>query len=117
MSRSAVILFVLLAMLWQSLAMARVGSSVNVLADVQHAALHWHEESHQHDDDGTYQLDDSKESTQHVLGDHMNVSPALLRTEPAVFAPQGSTAPNGLHDEVVPAPTLDGLLRPPRHRA
>jgi len=41
MRRVAVLLIVLIAMLWQSVAMARIGSNVNVLVDAEHAALHW----------------------------------------------------------------------------
>ena len=42
----------LLAMLWQSVALARVGSTVNVLVDLEQAALHWQDKSphHHHDD-------------------------------------------------------------------
>jgi hypothetical protein len=54
MRRSAVVFVVVFAMLWQSVAMARIGSTVNVLADLQHAALHWQEQSHHHHEDGTY---------------------------------------------------------------
>ena len=47
----------LLAMLWQSVALARVGSTVNVLVDLEQAALHWQDRtgqdrSHHHHDDG-----------------------------------------------------------------
>jgi hypothetical protein len=117
MQRSAVLLVMLLAMLWQSVAMARGGSTVNVLADVQHAALHWQGASHQHHDDGSYHLDDSNESKQHVLSDHVNATTALLLTACHAFPPAGSVAPGGRLESAAPDPSLDDLLRPPRGRS
>jgi hypothetical protein len=117
MHRAAVLLVMLFAMLWQSVALARVGSTVNVLADLEHAALHWQEQGHHHHEDGSYHLDDSKDSAQHVLGDHVTATTALLVTASHDFPPLGSAAPGGLHERLVPDPTLDGLLRPPRSRA
>ena len=104
-------------MLWQSVALARVGSTVNVLADLEHAALHWQEEGHHHHDDGSYHLDDSNDSAHHVLSDHVTATTALLVTALHDFPPLGSAAPGGLHEPCVPDPTLDGLLRPPRSRS
>jgi hypothetical protein len=117
MRRSAVLLVMLGAMLWQSVAMARMGSTVNVLADLEHAALHWQEEGHHHHEDGSYHLDDSNDSARHMFSDQVSATTALLVTASHDFPPQGSNAPGGLHDTVVPNPTLDGLLRPPRSRS
>jgi hypothetical protein len=117
MRRSAVLFVILFGMLWQSLALARVGSTVNVLADAEHAALHWHGESHHHHGDGSYHLDDSKESVQHVVTDHLSASLAMTTPSSQNFAPLGSAAHGGLHETGVSNPTLDGLLRPPRVRA
>lgn len=107
----------LLAMLWQSVALARVGSTVNALANLEHATLHWQEEGHHHHEDGSYHLDDSNESAQHVVTDHLSASLAMAAPYSHDFSPLGSTAPGGLHEAVVPSPTLDGLLRPPRYRS
>ncbi len=115
--RLAVIALVLFAMLWQSVALARLGSTVNALADTGHAALHWHEEGHHHHDDGSVHLDDSAESAQHVLGDQLGTSVALMAGTGQVFVPLGSAPPGGLQASPVPGPTLEGLLRPPRSRA
>lgn len=117
MRRSAVLLAVLFAMLWQSVALARVGSTVNVLADLEHTALHWQGEGHHHHEDGSYHLDDSNDSAQHVLVDHLCASVALMVTASHEFSSQGSAAPGGLRETRVPDPTLDGLLRPPRSRS
>jgi hypothetical protein len=113
----AVFLVLLFAIFWQSVALARPGSTVNALADPAHTALHWQEEGHHHHDDGSYHQDDSSESVQHVLSDHLNAT-AACTSSPANGLPfLPSAAPLGLHQTPVPDPTLDGLLRPPRSRA
>jgi len=117
MRRHAVIFLVLFGMLWQSLAMARIGSTVNALADPEHAALHWHGENHHHHADGSYHLDDSKESVQHMVIDHPSASLAMAAPPVHELPPLGSAAPGGLHVTAVPSPTLDGLLRPPRRHS
>ena len=114
MRRSAVLLLLLFAMLWQSVALARPGSTVNALADTEHASLHWHGQGHHHHGDGSHHLDDSLESAQHVLIDHVAASVALWPELAQHFAPSASPGPAGVHDSRVPSPTLDGLLRPPR---
>lgn len=117
MRRSAVVLVILLAMLWQSVALARPGSTVNVLADLEHAVLHWQEEGHHHHDDGSFHQDDSQASTLHLLSDHLSAPTALLPAVAPHFPPSASARPGGLHDARVPDPFLDGLLRPPRLHA
>lgn len=117
MRHSAVLLAMLFAMLWQSVALARVGSTVNALVDLEHAALHWQEEGHHHHEDGSYHLDESNESAQHVLCDHVGASAALMMSSSHDFPLLGSTAPGTQHETLAPNPTLDGLLRPPRSRS
>jgi hypothetical protein len=117
MRRSLVVFVVLAAMLWQSVAMARPGSTVNVLADLEHAALHWQEEGHHHHDDGSVHVDDSQASKFHVLADHLTSATALPPAVSHHFAPIASSRPSGLHDPRVPDRFLDGLLRPPRPHA
>ncbi len=117
MRRSSILLVVLLAMLWQSLALARPGSTVNLLADLEHAALHWAGEDHHHHDDGSYHQDDSQASTLHVLGDPVSVATVLLPAISQQPPPSTGARPGGLLDTAVPAPFLDGLLRPPRRPA
>lgn len=107
----------LFAMLWQSVGLARVGSTVNALGDLEHAALHWQEEGHHHHEDGSYHQDDSNDSARHLLSDHVTVTTALLVTGSHDFPSLGSTAPGGVHATPAPNPTLDGLLRPPRSRS
>ena len=117
MRRSAILLVMLFALLWQSVAMARIGSTVNALADPAHATLHWQGEAHHHHENGSYHQDDSKESVQHVVTDHLNASLALAAASSHDFPPLGSAAPDDLRERPVPDPALDGLLRPPRLRA
>ena len=117
MRRTAVLLSVLFAMLWQSVALARPGSIVNVLADSDHAAMHWQEEGHHHHDDGSYHVDDSNESVQHVIADHVTASAALMASTDQDFLLAPSESPSGLHERPAPHPFLDGLLRPPRLRS
>ena len=118
MHRSVVLVAMIFAMLWQSVALARVGSTVNVLTDLEHAALHWQGEGHHHHDDGSYHPDDSKESAQHVVTDHVSASLAMAMASPAShhFPALGSAAFSGVHPTAAPDPALDGLLRPPRAR-
>lgn len=115
--RSTVLFVMLIAMLWQTVAFARVGSMANIVADLSHAALHWQEQGHHHHDDGSYHRDDSYESAQHALGDHVSATAAPVVTASHDFPPMGSAAPGGRHETLVPDPPPDGLLRPPRCRS
>jgi len=117
MRRSAVLLLMLFTMLWQAVALARIGSTVNALADQEHAALHWQDEGHHHHEDGSYHSDDSDESAQHVLTDHLSATLEMAAPPLHDFPPLGSAAHGSLRETLVPNPTLDGLLRPPRSRA
>jgi hypothetical protein len=116
MRRSAILLVMLFAMLWQPVAMACLGSTVNAPADLEHATMHWQGEGHHHHEDGSYHLDDSNESMQHAVTDHLSASLALAASNSHDFVPLGSAAPSGLHATLVSDPALDGLLRPPRSR-
>ncbi|MBC7734900.1 MAG: hypothetical protein H7306_23895 [Bacteriovorax sp.] len=107
----------LFATLWQAVPTARVGSTVNALThDLAHATLHLQKKAHHHREDGSYYQDDSKESVQHVVADHLNASLALAASYWHDFPHLRSAAPDALHERLVPNPTLDGLLRPPRLR-
>jgi len=117
MRRSAVLLFMLFAMLWQSVALARIGSTVNPLLDAEHASLHLQEEGHHHHGDGSYHLDDSNESVQHVVMDHTSSPPALMGVSSQHFPPRGLSVPKEMPSASVPDPVLDGPLRPPRSHA
>lgn len=115
MSRSAVVVAVLFAMLWQSMALARVGSTADAVADQEHAMLHWKDTGHHHHDDGSYQLDDSNESVLHVATGDLSASPGVSVSWHGVPQP-GSSSPESPGRAGLPNPALDGLLRPPRPR-
>jgi len=117
MRRSAVLFLMLFAMLWQSVATARVGSTVNPLADLWHASLHWQESAHHHHDDGSFHVDDSSESVQHVVCDNLNTTAALAAGAEPRLSLAASCAPIGLQEQPAPHPYIDGLLRPPRVRS
>ena len=114
MRRIATVTLMVLALLWQSVALARVGSTVNVLADLEHAALHWQSTSHHHHDDGSYHEEDSAEASQHLMTDHLGAS-LEMAAGPEPLATQGpSAAPSERPSLPWPSPPPDGLLRPPR---
>lgn len=111
--RTGILVVMLIAMLWQSLALARAGSTLNAFADAQHAVLHGQQEGHHHHDDGSYHLDDSDESTRHLMADHSPASALLPSATPAV-AFLGGGSPGMREARASPHPFLDGPLRPPR---
>lgn len=114
MRRSATLIVMLFAMLWQATTLARPGSTLNTLGDLEHAALHWQAVSHHHHDDGSVHLDDSQASAFHILGDQLTVTAALLPSSTQHFPPLAAGRPGMLHDTRVTDPFIGGLLRPPR---
>ncbi len=115
MLRVLVLIVFLIASSWQSAALARVGSSVVGLADVQHTQLHAQQIAHQHHDDGSYQVDNSLEAAQHVMLDHLNPSAALGSLCSTGLHSSGGGAMGSLDAVFLARPSLDGLFRPPRH--
>jgi hypothetical protein len=116
MKRLGVLIALLVALLWQSAALARSGAPSPLLADLEHAMLHWGDEGHHHHDDGSFHLDTSDESTLHVMTDHVNGSALLRDTAQALPSFRGSP-PGRDVAAAAPPPFLDGLLRPPRTTA
>lgn len=108
---------VLFAVLWQSVAMACPGSTVHVVSDIAHAAIHWQDEGHHHRDDRTGTLDEPAASAQKLVADHFSTCAELVTAAGHAFPPSTPLLPHGLRKGPAPAPFLDGLLRPPRHRA
>ncbi|WP_367180951.1 hypothetical protein [uncultured Piscinibacter sp.] len=88
-----------------------------MLSDTEHAALHWQQAGHHHHEDGSYHLDDSNESDQHVIADHVSASAALVTLVGHDFPSALSSSPRGLNEGRAPHPFLDGLLRPPRRHS
>jgi hypothetical protein len=111
MARKVMFLIAFLAVLGQVLAIAAFPRAA--ADEIGHAFAHVQEPSHHHHDDGLMHVDDAQESTFHVhVGDGASV--ALVSTA-AVRLP--ALPPQGPPQQVrllLPAPLLDGLLRPPR---
>ena len=105
------------ARLWQSVALPRIGSMVNLLDDLQHAAQHWQQHSHHQREDGSYHLDESNESAPHSAAVHLNATLAMAAMSLPQFAGAGSGASGGVRETRALIPTLDGLLRPNRLRS
>lgn len=114
MHRRAVVLLMLIAMVWQTVALARPGVALDVFADREHAALHWHGDGHHHHGDGSYHLDDSNESVQHVLSDHGSGTAGPLLSSPHRFPAVSRAARQHHAVGRVPHPFVEGPLRPPR---
>jgi hypothetical protein len=113
MKRVATITLLLMAMLWQSVAVARVGTWSTV-SDLVHAVMHWQDEGHHHHDDGTYHVDDSTESVRHLIADHSSATVGLLTSAPPELPDLGSASPDVRLEGHRPNPFLAGPLRPPR---
>ncbi|MDP1645042.1 MAG: hypothetical protein Q8L71_06010 [Thiobacillus sp.] len=114
MSRTGFMVVLLIAMLWQSLALARTGSMSGAVADLPHFELHWQDEGHHHHEGGSSHIDDSTESVQHSVSDHVTASDGLL---PGVSSPVHramSAPPRPVDEEPGPHPLLDGAFKPPR---
>ena len=114
MKRATTVVLLLIAMLWQSVAMAPVVGHCNPAATA--TPWHWQDEGHHHHDDGTYHVDDSSESVQHLITDHSCTNVALLPDMPAEMPDMGSASPRTRRESAGPNPFLAGPLRPPSDR-
>lgn len=113
MARFLTLIALLACLTWQSLAFAHATVAPQGDGDLAHTLLHWSDEAHHHHDGDIHQ-DDSDESVSHVMSDHMGSSMALPSCTPSVGAFSPSEALPITPQEQVPAPFLDGLLRPPK---
>jgi hypothetical protein len=113
MQRLIVLFAIVVAMLWQSAALARGGAAVDAQADAAHAALHWQGDAHHHHDDGSIAIDDSEESARHLMADQTSTT-ALLPLVTAALPRLHDSAPRPGSVRASPHPFLDGPLRPPR---
>lgn len=114
MRRSAVLLVLMFALVWQALALARPGSTVNLLDDAAHAALHLQGAGHHHDEDGGVRPDDSTAALMHALGDSVGSPTALPVKAPLGLTVRPGLAPGGASQRPPAAPFIEGPLRPPR---
>lgn len=111
--RYSVLFFILLA-LWQSVTAVGLGVLFEREHQLPHIALHWESTGHHHSDDGAYQVDDSQDSVQHVLGDSCHACAALLVAAPAPALAQASQSIVPVATGIAPSPDPEGLRRPPR---
>jgi hypothetical protein len=111
MARKVMFLLAFLAAFGQAVAIAAFPRAA--ADEIGHAFAHVQEPSHHHHDDGLMHVDETQESTFHVhVGDGASVA---LVSSAVVRLP--APAPQGPPQQVrlsLPAPLLDGLLRPPR---
>ncbi len=114
MSRTAIMVVLLFAMLWQSVALARTGSMLGAVADRSHFELHWQDEGHHHHEGGANHFDDSAESVQHLVSDHVTASDGLLPGVSSSVQRARSAPPRPGDEEPGPHPLLDGAFKPPR---
>lgn len=117
MRRLLVLFVTLISLLCQSMAMARVDSADSSPSDPEHTSLHWQATGHHHHHDGSFHLDQSEESLQHVAGDHVGGHLEVPSSISHAFPPAGLVLPFAWHDAAVPDPFLGGLLRPPSLRS
>jgi hypothetical protein len=120
MYRSPAIIFVvLLALLWQTAATARVHAAgmQSTGAHLAHAALHGGIDSHHHHDDGTTHENDSNESAQHTAADHASVSAAIVSSFVQGFSVVEMCVAPCLSAADIPNPHVGLPFRPPRPRA
>jgi hypothetical protein len=107
-------LFLLVALLWQSLAMAIPAGALQTLHDNGHDVLHWNGEAHHHHDDGSYDMDDSASSQQHLMADAAAQPSALVPSERVCVPPSRSPSPDVETKVLGPPPFIEGPHRPPR---
>lgn len=113
--RSRLAIFLLaLSLLSQGLAVVNLGVRASAPSDLMHHVLHWLGEAHHHHDDGSWQVDESAASSQHVAGDHLSHPVGLCHTGETLAAVMGGSVPSHTPSLGLPQPHLDGLLRPPR---
>ena len=117
MSRPGIILILLFAMLWHAVALARNGPMLGAVADLSHFELHWQDEGHHHHDGGDKHVDDSAESVQHLVSDHVTASDGLLPGVSSTVHRTTSALPKPDDEAPGPHPLLDGAFKPPRMTA
>jgi hypothetical protein len=111
-ARKLMILLAFLAVFGQALAggsFTRAGSG-----ELGHVLAHAQEDAHHHHDDGGMHVDDAAdEGSVHVHLDGANSAalPAAASLRSAAAMPQ---APPRWEPRAHPAPTIDGLMRPPK---
>jgi hypothetical protein len=107
--RKFTVFVLVVAALWQGLATARQGLVGDYAEGFAHALMHWENEGHHHNDDGTFHADTSDESVRHVALDGSSPGGGLLPdTGRVLFSPLAAKAR---------APLRESALAPPFSKA
>lgn len=113
--RKFTIALLVVAALWQALAAAGQELVVHYAGGFTHALMHWENEGHRHNDDGSFHADTSEDGVRHVALDGGGPGVGLLPDTAALrFFPLGAEARAQLHDPALSPPFLEGPRRPPR---
>jgi len=104
----------LLALVWQSLAMLAPTSMAAKAVEYQHAALHLQASDHHHHHDGSLHLDPSDNTPLHLHADGSFNAAGLPPGAIGNVLPARDAGPGVAPAVRIPAPHLDGPLRPPR---
>jgi hypothetical protein len=118
MRRSACLLFLLLSLLWQSVATAGGRLLPELAEDAEHAALHWQDQAHHHHDDGSYETHDAGDggTDAHVHFDGAAGGAALPVASPRDPGSVAAGVPAFFYLLTLPSPP-GGRRRPPRTAA
>ena len=115
MRKAPIIFLLLIALLWQTVAMAHVGFGRDHGSGAAHVALHLEEEPHHHHDDGSFHQDSSDESVKHVYADgYANTAGFVPAHTPDVQVDARSVAQLSGAPAAHDSPVLEGPRRPPR---
>lgn len=116
MFRSARVFVLLLALIWQCVALASPVVNQGQAEDWLHKATHEHGVEHHHHDDGSLHHEDSGSTARHLHCD-LDSSPAgLLAADAGSLDVAQSRADLSPLQCAGPLPFLEGLLRPPQPR-
>ncbi len=113
MSQSTRALFLILAMVWQTLAVLGPWVISSRSAEVEHMALHGQDASHHHHDDQALHLDEQEAGPQHLHADSGLSASGLIPSAAISLGFEKSPAPVVHTDVARRPPFIEGLLRPP----
>lgn len=112
-----VLLLLMASALWQVFVIGGRTGTFGEPKEVEHAVLHWQRLAHHHHDDGSFTLDMSEESVQHVVVDGFLTAAAVWLVAPIAFPPGEAVRPIANDELDAPWPDLAGPRRPPKRTA
>lgn len=114
MHRTLILLLLVMAALWQTIAIGGQVRAYGNSQDTAHAMLHWEGRAHHHHADGSVTQDDSSESVQHVVADACLSAPAVWSAVCLLLPPFEAARPVAADESFGLGPHLAGPRRPPR---